>query len=655
MNSDNRNTTMAPAPDIAKEISLKIFVAIVSGVIGFWLSLHPFVFLLPPYEFKFIAGLVFPLIVSIEWGWRYGLVSAIFGMGAQVLWIRGGWESVVMYALFTLWIVWHGWSAEKFRETGKKIWHRYAAELPFRLFDTIILYTVYRWTFQLPPPPWAPEIAQSSVSLQYVNYMVLGAVCNGYLILLLSNVLILFDPLRKVLRPSEIIEQKKSNYLLGTAILIGCVFWVVDGAFGLIFRELPNSIAAKGSDSLLDLVVFNVPPYALFERLSFFIALLTGVLLSSRYINKHSETEQLLTRMVELSPYPITVVDTAGRVDYINPEFIESFGYKLDDIPTVEDWYSKIFPNIFERREFITHWKEDMQKAVKSKIEPRTFNVTAKDGRIQNIIFRQVIVNDEKEYIICENVSERIRAEEKFRALNEELEQRVKKRTAQLEATNKELESFSYSVSHDLRAPLRSIDGFSMALLEEYKDALDTEGQDYLRRVRSASQRMGQIIDDLLSLSRISRRELRKQEVNLSEIAQKIVEKLEEGDPDRHVDIVIGHRVTADCDPNLIEVVLENLFGNAWKFTSKQDKPWIIFDTVVQDDELVYCVRDNGAGFDMAYANKLFGAFQRLHKDTDFHGYGIGLATVQRIIHRHGGRIWAEGYVDRGATFYFAL
>ncbi|MBW2711767.1 MAG: PAS domain S-box protein, partial [Deltaproteobacteria bacterium] len=544
---------------------------------------------------------------------------------------------------------------EKFRKTGKKIWHRYAAELPFRLFNTIILYTVFRWIFQLNPPPWAPEITQTSVSLQYVNYKALGAAFNGYLVLLLSNVLILFGPLRKVLRRHEIIEQKRSNYLLGTAILIGCVFWVVDGAFSLIFRDLPNSMTAKGSDSLLDLVVFNVPPYALFERLSFFIALLTGVLLASRYINKYSETEKLLTRMVELSPYPITVVDTSGRVDYINPEFIESFGYKLEDIPTVQDWYSRIFPNIFERREFITHWKEDMQKAVKSKTEARPFNVTAKDGSIQNIIFRQVIVNEEKEYIICENVSERIRAEERFRALNEELEQRVKKRTAQLEATNKELESFSYSVSHDLRAPLRSIDGFSMALLEEYKDQLDAEGQDYLGRVRSASQRMGQIIDDLLSLSRISRRELKKQEVNLSEIAQRIVEKLQESDSDRHIDIVIGHRVTADCDPNLIEVVLENLLGNAWKFTSKRDKPWIIFDTVVQDDELVYCVRDNGAGFDMAYANKLFGAFQRLHKDTDFHGYGIGLATVQRIIHRHGGRIWAEGYVDRGATFYFAL
>jgi light-regulated signal transduction histidine kinase (bacteriophytochrome) len=166
---------------------------------------------------------------------------------------------------------------------------------------------------------------------------------------------------------------------------------------------------------------------------------------------------------------------------------------------------------------------------------------------------------------------------------------------------------------------------------------------------------MGQIIDDLLSLSRISRRELRKQDVNLSEIAENILNKLHERDSDRIVDIVIGHKVVAYCDPNLVEIVLENLLSNAWKFTAKQEKPWIVFDQIIQDNEMVYCVRDNGAGFDMAYADKLFGTFQRLHKDTDFDGYGIGLATVQRIINRHEGRIWAEGYVNRGASFYFAL
>jgi len=598
---------------------------------------------------------VFPMIVSLKWGWRYGLLSAIFGLGFKTMWIKGGWESVVTVSMFILWIVWHGWCAKRSRNTGEKKWHHYLSEIPFRLFNTIILYTIFRWIFQFNPPPWAPEMAVTVIPLTFVNFTAVEAAVNGYLILLLSDVLIIFGPVRKLFRLKEVKEQRRSNYFLGAAVLIGCFFWVIDGAFSLTFRDFSNSITPRGTESLLDLIIFKVPPYALFERLSFFIALLTGVMLSTRYMNKYSSSEKLLKKIVKISPYPITVVNSGGRVEHINPEFVESFGYQLEDIPTVTEWYNKIFPNIFDRRDFIAHWKDDLKKAKKLNKEPRMFNVTNKNGNIENIIFRQVILEEEKEYIICENVSERIRAEEKFRKLNEELEQRVKKRTAQLEATNKELESFSYSVSHDLRAPLRSIDGFSMALLEEYNDQLDVEGKDYLKRVRSASQRMGQIIDDLLSLSRISRRELHKEEVNLSEMAERIISKFQEREPDRKVDIVIGNKVTAICDSNLIEVVLENLLSNAWKFISRQEKPWIVFDTVLQDNELVYCVRDNGAGFDMAYAGKLFGAFQRLHKDTDFEGYGIGLATVMRIINRHEGRIWAEGYVNRGASFYFVL
>ena len=650
-----KRSIMYQAPKITEKNLYKIFISIVLGLIGFCLNIRPFVFLFPPHEIKFMAGLVCPMIVSLRWGWRYGLLSAIFCLAFNTMWIKGGWISVVMILMFILWIVWHGWCAKKFGNTGNKKWNPYLFEIPFRLFNTLILYTIFRWVFQFNPTVWASNMTVTSISLNFANVTAIQAVVNGYLILLLSDVLIIFGPIRKIFGLKDIKEQKRSNYLLGTAVLIGCVFWVIDGAFSLMFRDFSHSIPPRGTESLLDSIVFKVPPYALFERLSFFIALLTGVILSTRYISRYTSSEKLLQKMVKLSPYPITVVDSGGRVESINPEFVESFGYRLEDIPTVTDWYNKIFPNIFDRRDFIAHWKDDMQKAKQLNTEPRMFNVTNKDGNIENIIFRQVILDEDKEYIICENVSERTRAEEKFRKLNEELEQRVKKRTAQLEATNQELEAFSYSVSHDLRAPLRSIDGFSLALLEEYNNQLDAEGKDYLNRVRSASQRMGQIIDDLLSLSRISRRELKKENVNLSEMAESIVIKLEEGDPDRKVDIVIGHKVTAVCDPNLIEVVLENLLSNAWKFTSKQEKAWIVFDTVLQDGELAYCVRDNGVGFDMAYAGKLFGAFQRLHKDADFEGFGIGLATVMRIINRHEGRIWAEGYVNRGATFYFAI
>lgn len=225
----------------------------------------------------------------------------------------------------------------------------------------------------------------------------------------------------------------------------------------------------------------------------------------------------------------------------------------------------------------------------------------------------------------------------------------------ELELANKELEAFSYSVSHDLRAPLRSIDGFSQALLEDYEDKLDEEGRDYLRRVRAASQRMAQLIDDLLNLSRVSRAELRFEEVNLSALAEGIVAELRNAEPERQVEFVVAQDVTAYGDPHLLEVVLENLLRNAWKFTSKHASARIEFGVTEGDGDSAYFVRDNGAGFDMSYAGKLFTPFQRLHAEAEFPGTGIGLATAQRVVHRHGGRVWAEGEVEKGATFYFTL
>ena len=275
-----------------------------------------------------------------------------------------------------------------------------------------------------------------------------------------------------------------------------------------------------------------------------------------------------------------------------------------------------------------------------------------KDGTYRWLLWKSAVSSDsELIYAAATDITDRKKVEDEVAELNRTLQ----RQNLQLETANKELESFSYSVSHDLRAPLRSIDGFSQAILEDCGDKLDTESQDHLQRVRAASQRMGHLIDDLLNLSRVSRSELRHQTTDLSKLAREVAEELQSPTEDRNVKVIIANGLAADVDPRLMRIVFTNLIGNAWKFTAKHPKAVIEFGSTTENDQLEYFVRDNGAGFDMAYVGKLFGAFQRLHTENDFPGTGIGLATVQRIIHRHGGRVRAHSQPGAGATFYFSL
>jgi signal transduction histidine kinase len=301
-----------------------------------------------------------------------------------------------------------------------------------------------------------------------------------------------------------------------------------------------------------------------------------------------------------------------------------------------------------------------MQKAAREGLTVREeLEFTRQDGTTIHVYVSATPLFDEHRAVrgslgVMVDLTERKRAEAEALRLNHELERRVRERTAQLEAINKELEAFSYSVSHDLRAPLRSIRGFSEVLLERYAPQLDARGQDFLRRTCQSSHHMDKLIDDLLKLSRVGRSELTRRSIDLSEMASNIAAELRKAEPERDVEVVVAPGLEAQGDERLVRVALENLLRNAWKFTGRRNKARIEFG-VTDGAERAYFVRDNGAGFDMAYATRLFGVFQRLHAASEFPGTGIGLATVQRIINRHGGRAWANGKTDEGATFYFTL
>lgn len=422
--------------------------------------------------------------------------------------------------------------------------------------------------------------------------------------------------------------------------------------------QIVVTTSRSDSDSLLNAIDIGITGYLLkpldYGKLFVTLDRCAESIRGETELGEQIEHAAMLSAALEQGPSAVVIADTSGTIEYVNAKFTEMTGYwpeeavgrnmaLLESGAPLPEAYGNLWDAINAGRE----WEGDLLNMSK---EGKSYWERVKMSPLRNPA--GTVVRFVK---IGEDITDRKRMEEEIRKLNGELEYRVIQRSALLEASNKELDDFCDAVSHDLRGPLSRLQGFSHVLFEECASSLDPQGKLYIERINQTSRELKRIVDALLKLSQLTRRGITHQNVGLSGIARSVAEGLKNAEPERRVEFVIAPDVFVKGDAALLRVVLENLFGNAWKFTGKHQKARIEFGVARTDYKSVYFVRDDGAGFDMKYGNKLFKPFQRLHNPDEFPGEGLGLASVQRIIQRHGGRIWVEGEVEKGATFYFTL
>lgn len=639
-----------------KQRIYKLLSALLLGLVGFGVNFHAIRFVFPPFQGRLMLGLVFPMLVALTWGWRYGLVSATLGLGCQTLWFvwltDGGVEYLISIPMLTLWIAWHGWCATRSRKGRFPFHNIYLSEIPFRLCNTIVLYTVLYAALQWQPPTWMLSGQPGKYYLDIIHFHAIEQMVNGYIVLLIADVLLILGPVRMLFGLKMQRGQVHTCYVIIAALLFGLLFWVIDGLVDYYkFREHLRFLIFQAPENALDSILFNVPSPDLFARTAFVMSCLAGGILVSRLLRKQMESAAALEasearyrRLHQTMRDAFVQMDMTGRIVDSNDAFQQMLGHEKKALLSMKE--ADLTPQT---------WRARVAKIVAEQVLPlgrsEVFEkeYVRADGSRFPAELRTFLITDDSHnpigmWSIVRDVTQRKQAEI-------ERENAIKA----LKQSNEDLKQFAYVASHDLQEPLRMVSSYTQLLAERYEDQLDEKAHKFINYAVDGAARMQTLIRDLLAFSRVETRAQGFKAVDCQSALNIAIANLKTIIDETGTLVTTCDLPNIRADASQLTQLFQNLISNGIKFRKPSTPPHIHISAERVKDRWRFAVQDNGIGIDSKYKERVFVIFQRLHTRREYPGTGIGLAMCKRIVHRHGGRIWFESSPGKGATFYFSL
>ena len=679
--------------DTQKQLLYKIVLSIVFGLIGYFINSQSIVILPQPYRVCLMLGLLLPMIITQSWGWKYGLLSALAMAFLHAKWIfTEGYPALLTIPLFLIWIAWHGYCSEKRGVSNKVFWNQYIVELPYRIIQVILLYTLFRQLFELNSLIWDPNVKYSSIPISVINTIALIEVVNGYIVLLMSDLMLNIDTIRKVLKLKTIDrETVKASQIVGIAILFGCLYWILDAIIDyLIFY--PNQ------GNILDLLILKVPPQELFSRSAFLLACLLGGVLLWKFISGRMESEQALNLaehrfklVVELSPYPIAIIDSNYVFEYLNPRFTETFGYTTEEIPSINDWIKKLHPSKEKAADKTEKWDEYFKKHMNSATVSSLTEISNKKGEKRIVQLKLMQMKESKYFIIFEDITKRKQAEAQLQKLNEELEKRVEKRTSELKDTNMALKNtldelrstqqqlidsekmaalgnLVAGVAHEINTPI-GIGITAISHLNQKSKDMDErftnsklKKSDLRKYVEIATESSSLVLSNLNRAADLVRSFKQiavdqsveeKRTFNIREYLDEILNSL------HHQIKRTKHEIKIDCPDNLkitsypgafYQIVVNLLINTLVHGFDGIEEGIINIKVSEKNDEFFIEFSDNGVGIKKDILGRIFDPFFTTRREQG--GSGLGLHIVYNLVnHKLGGKISCNSKYRKGTVF----